>query len=44
MWGMWGNEKGRFGLCGREMTVPESPGDVFETWTVLDGLFAFGKD
>jgi hypothetical protein len=41
MRGVWGDGKRIF---GSEMAMPKPPRDVLETSTVLDGLFAFGKD
>lgn len=41
MRGVWGDGKRIF---GSEMAMPKPPRDVFETSTVLDGLFAFCKD
>lgn len=32
------------GSASGELAIPESPGNVFEAWTILEGLFAFSKD
>jgi hypothetical protein len=44
LWGWRGDEETLFGFGGGEMAMPKPPRDVFETGTVLNGLFTFCKD